>query len=560
MKKKKRSGNGSFIAVVLILTIIGSIWWFFAYTRDDGLIYPNVYIFGENFGGLTPEEATAKIHEMADGTYTVQDMTITLPDTTITLTPAQTGAGVDVEKLVQMAYDYGRQGNRWENTKAKAAAELTTYEPEVRRCLTLNDSYILDVLEDAAAKARSTLTQTSVTVTGEVPNLNLSYKKAMEQTGVRHKELTIVKGRPERSLNVDLLLQTVLDAYCVNDFGGITFAYDVIEPNALDVDALHAEHSIAPIDAVLDETDYTITAEVLGYGFDAEALKEQLSKAGEGQTVVVTLGYIPAALTYEAIDATLFKDVLGSVSTNHTNDSNRNTNLKLACKALNGKLIRPGETFSYNETLGKRTEAKGYKPAGAYAAGKNVETIGGGICQVSSTLYYACLKADLEIVERTAHGFTVSYMPLGMDATVSWGSLDYKFKNNTDYPIRIEAWVSGGQVHVKLIGTDTKDYYVKMTYETVDGPHEGKVIYEDFKWDNEEGYKDGDVVQTAYTGRTVKSYRCKYDKETDERISKEYEATSRYKARDKIIARVEPQPTDPTDPSGQAEEETSATP
>jgi vancomycin resistance protein YoaR len=292
-----------------------------------------------------------------------------------------------------------------------------------------------------------------------------------------------------------------------------------------------------------------VALEVLGYSFDLEALKAQIAAAGEGQSVTVPFHFTPAALTKAAIESTLFQDVLGSVSTNHTNDSNRNTNLKLACKAINGKLIRPGETFSYNATLGERTEKKGYKPAGAYMAGKTVETVGGGICQVSSTLYYACLKADLEIVERTAHGYTVSYMPYGMDATVSWGSLDYKFKNNTDYPIRIEAWVSGGQVHVKLIGTDTKDYYVKMTYETVEGPTEGKTVYQDFKWNNKEGYKDGDVIQTAYTGRTVKSYRVKYSKATDEKISSTYEATSRYKTRDKIIARVEPQPTEPPETS-----------
>ena len=225
-------------------------------------------------------------------------------------------------------------------------------------------------------------------------------------------------------------------------------------------------------------------------------------------------------------------------------DAKKVLHLKHFCDRI-WYIIRPGETFSYNKTLGERTEAKGYKPAGAYMAGKTVETIGGGICQVSSTLYYACLKADLEIVERTAHGYTVSYMPYGMDATVSWGSLDYKFKNNTDYPIRIEASVSGGQVHVKLIGTDTKDYYVKMTYETVDGPIEGETVYQTFKWDNKEGYKDGEVIQPAYTGRTVKSYRVKYDKATGEKISSTYEATSRYKSRDKIIARVEPKPTEP---------------
>ncbi len=543
--------RGSILTVILLVMLVGiaaGIWWFLDYTEDDGLIYPNVHALGLDLGGMTPEDAAVALHAQTDGTYTVKDLTVALPDTLLTLSPADTGVSLNVDLLVQAAYDYGRGGSRWENTQARAQAALARHELDVSGCLTVNEEYIRLVLSDAAARAASSLTQSAVSVTGEVPDLNLTYEKALEQTGVDHKRLTITLGTPDRSLNTDALMEAILEAYRTNDFTPVEFAYDVTAPDELDLEALHAANTVAPVNAVLNETDYTITHEVLGYGFDLEALKAKLAEAGEGQTVTVDFTYLPAELTWAAIDATLFKDVLGSVSTNHTSDSNRNTNLRLACKALNGKIIRPGETFSYNETLGKRTEAKGYKPAGAYMAGKTVETVGGGICQVSSTLYYACLKADLEIVERTAHGYTVSYMPYGMDATVSWGSLDYKFKNNTDYPIRIEAGVSGGQVHVKLIGTDTKDYYVKMTYETVDGPHEGKVVYEDYKYNNKEGYKDGEVIQTAYTGRTVKSYRVMYDKVTNEMISSAYEATSRYKSRDKIIARVEPKPTEPTDP------------
>ena len=542
----------SVLLVVFLIACIGVTWWYFDYTKDDGLIYPNVYAFGMDLSGMTPEEAAAALHAATDDTFSALDLTISLPDRTLTLSPEQTGAGVDVDGLVQLAYSYGRDGSRWENTQAKAAAALTTYDLDTRICVSVNTDAIRQILDDAAAQAASTLTQAAVSVTGETPDLNLSYKKAMEQTDVAHKELTIVLGTPDRSLDVGTLLETVLNAYYTNDFSPIAFSYDVVEPDALDLQALCAANTIAPVDAILDETDYSITHEVLGYGFDLEALKALVADAGEGETVKLTFGYLPAEKTWEAIDATLFKDVLGSVSTNHTNNSNRNTNLRLACKALNGKIIRPGEVFSYNETLGKRTEKKGYKPAGAYSGGKTVQTVGGGICQVSSTLYYACLKADLEIVERTAHGYTVSYMPYGMDATVSWGTLDYKFKNNTDYPIRIEAGVSDGQVHVKLIGTDTKDYYVKMTYETVEGPTEGKVVYEDYKYNNKEGYSDGDVIQTAYTGRTVKSYRVKYSKATDEKLSSTYEATSRYKSRDKIIARV----TEPTPPPTEPPENT----
>ena len=537
----------TFLLVALIVAAIGGTWWFLDYTKDDGCIYPNVFAMGLDLSGMTPEEAASALHAHTDTTFTAQNMTVQLPDRVLTLTPGETGARLDVDALVQLAYSYGRGGNRWENTQAKAQAALEQHELDVSGCLTLDLDHIRLVVDQAASAAASSLTQPVVTVTGETPDLNMTYEKATAQTGIAHKQLVLTLGTPDRKLDTAKLVEAICDAYYANRFDPVIFAYDVVEPDAVDLDALYAQHLIAPTDAILDTTDYTITHEILGYGFDLEALKQQVASAAEGQTITVTFGYLPAALTFEAIDATLFKDVLGSVSTNHTNDANRNTNLKLACKAINGKLIRPGETFSYNETLGKRTEAKGYKPAGAYMAGKTVETIGGGICQVSSTLYYACLKADLEIVERTAHGYTVSYMPLGMDATVSWGSLDYKFKNNTDYPIRIEAWVSGGQVHVKLIGTDTKDYYVKMTYETVDGPHEGKVVYEDYKHDNKEGYKDGDVIQTPYTGRTVKSYRVKYSKATDEKISSAYEATSKYKSRDKIIARVEPAPTEPSE-------------
>ncbi len=540
----------SVLLLVLIVAIGLGTWWFFDYTKDDGLIYPNVFAFGLDLGGMTPDEAAASLRQATDGTFPLRSMTVQLPNSTLTLTPAQTGAGVDVDALVQLAFQYGREGNRWENTQAKAAAAQTTYDLDTRSCMVLDESAIRQAVDQAAAAAASNLTQSTVSVTGEVPTRNLTYEKAQEQTDTAHMQLTIVMGTPDRSLNADALIEAILNAYCTNDFTPITFAYDVVEPEPLDLDALYAEHFIAPVDAVLDETDYSITPEVLGYDFDLEELKALTAAAGEGQTVTVTFRYVPAALTAKAIDATLFQDVLSSVSTNHTNESNRNTNLKLACQAINGKILRPGETFSYNETLGERTRDKGYKSAGAFSGGKTVNTVGGGICQVSSTLYYACLKADLEIVQRTAHGFPVSYVPFGMDATVSWGTLDYKFRNNTDSPIRIEASVSDGQVHVKLVGTDTKDYYVKMTYETVDGPYEGKVVYEDYPYNNKEGYRDGEVIQTAYTGRTVKSYRVKYDKTTDERISSDYEATSHYSSRDKIIARVAPAPTEPAETTG----------
>ena len=197
-----------------------------------------------------------------------------------------------------------------------------------------------------------------------------------------------------------------------------------------------------------------------------------------------------------------FQDVLGSCDTPHTKDENRNHNLTLACAAIDGLILQPGETFSYNDTLGERTEARGYKRAGAYSGTALVQSFGGGICQGSSTLYYCTLIADLEIVHRVNHGYTVSYIPIGLDATVNWGKPDYQFRNNFHFPIKLTAKVEDGYVKMQILGTDEKDYYVEMESEASYG---ADYIY-------------------------AKSYKCKYDKATGELISRELEARSNYMA------------------------------
>ena len=284
-KKNKREDRRTFfrgmiLSLVLALMIGGGIWWFFAYTKDDGLIYPNVSVFGVDLGGKTPEEAAALLREQTAHTYSAQNLVVTLPDTTLYLSPAQTGAALDVDSLIQQAYDYGRAGNRWENTQAKAEAAISSHELDTALCLTLDIDAIRRVVDAAAANAASTLTQPSFTVTGETPDLNLSYKKAMEQTSIAHKQLNLVMGTPDRSLNTEALMERILAAYYANDFTPIDFSYDVTEPQTPDLEAIWSASYTAPVDAVLDESDYSISHEVLGYGFDLEALKALVSTAG----------------------------------------------------------------------------------------------------------------------------------------------------------------------------------------------------------------------------------------------------------------------------------------
>jgi len=192
---------------------------------------------------------------------------------------------------------------------------------------------------------------------------------------------------------------------------------------------------------------------------------------------------------------------------------------------LNGTVLAPGEVFSYNGTVGQRTTEKGYKAAGAYVGGKSVTEVGGGICQVSSTLYYSTLMANLEIVSRTCHMFTVSYMRLGMDATVSWPNPDFQFRNNTDYPIRIEAKVEGGMCKISLIGTKTDNIEVKMTYAILSEIPFTTVITED----------EDEVNDVGRTGYNVVTYRHLINSETGEEISKTVEAYSYYQKTDIVV-------------------------
>lgn len=159
-----------------------------------------------------------------------------------------------------------------------------------------------------------------------------------------------------------------------------------------------------------------------------------------------------------------FDDLLGRFSTNYsTKNFNRTNNIEIAAKKINGTILFPGETFSYNNALGERTTSAGFLEAGAYVGGVLVNEVGGGICQVSSTLYNSVLLANLEIVERKNHSVPPSYVPLGLDATISWGHIDFKFKNTRKYPIKISCLANNGFCIVEIFGTnETTEYSINL--------------------------------------------------------------------------------------------------
>ena len=175
----------------------------------------------------------------------------------------------------------------------------------------------------------------------------------------------------------------------------------------------------------------------VGVALDPQAAAFALDAAAPGERILLPAEVTYPSMTAAELEAVLFRDVLGTATTSVGGTSVRRGNVKLAGECCNGLILNDGDVFDYNTVVGKRTTDRGFGAAPAYVNGETVETVGGGICQVSSTIYYAALLGNLEIVERYAHRYVVTYMPLGMDATVSWGGPEFKFRNDTLYPIRL---------------------------------------------------------------------------------------------------------------------------
>ena len=345
------------------------------------------------------------------------------------------------------------------------------------------------------------------------------------------------------------LEQPIREALSSEADGAVYVDAAILPAQALSAQDIHDAVAGSMKNAGYDAATDSITPEQAGAEFDVAEAQALLDAASPGETVEIPADIQQPHVTAAELKEVLFRDVLGQCRTHVSGTSARINNVKLSAAACNGVVLNSGDVFSYNATTGQRTTAKGYQAAPAYVGGETVDEVGGGVCQTSSTIYYACLRANLEITERYAHRYVPAYIDWGMDATVSWGGPDYKFTNNTDYPIKIVATYSGGYLTVKILGTNVDGTYVKMTNEVLS------------KTDWETVYKDDEtlpagtekVTTTTYTGYKVKSYRNVYSAD-GKLISSTYEATSDYKVRNKVISRGPALPEQPETPvTGPAE-------
>ena len=483
-----QSKRGKLILIGLVLSIALIVLISILTDPYDCRMAPDTYVGGLNLSGMTKKEAREALETGLNQHLLTQELVIRLPEETIRLAPDRVVQKTALDKAVKDAYRHGRK-------------ETPSGEFSLLNYITPNEAAIRDALNQYATAHNTEYAPMEYRLEGAAPLLST----AAYQEDASAQTLSITLGIPEVKLDVDAMyaqILTVLEQALVSSDEEYQLTVDSIEPltvpEEVDVEAIYAELAQVAVNDSLDMETYEFVAGSYGYGFDQEAAKAAVAAAKPGETVE-----IPMTLEAPEIlgDQVYFRDELGHCETRHTNDENRNTNLRLLCEALDGLVLQPGEEFSYNVSVGERTPERGFKPANAYSGTRLVKDYGGGVCQGSTTLYNCALLADLEILERVCHGATVGYVPLGLDAAVNWNTkTDLRFRNNFHFPMMLKAEVSDGYVRMKILGTDEKDYYIEMKSGSS---------------------SEGDVVYAV-------SYKCKYSKETGELLRKDVEARSSY--------------------------------
>lgn len=513
---KKGGAAPAFIALGLTAAIMaGAYTGLCAWAGSRTAFYPGETIGGVNVGGLTVDQAA-------------QELAYALPEKTLTVSTAQKAAdegwpgeaGTVPVTLAEIGYTADR---------CPGIAQRHFEEQQATPFLS-RGVRVLSLLTDAGTDGLTSQDRDEEIFQEGVARLvgELVLEPVDGAYAVKDDEILLTKEANGRSIGAQALGAALENAIRTGESEAV-IEYTTRPGAPLSVREVHEAVSGEMENARYDQETGGILPEKRGASFDTVAAQRALAAAKPGEIVSVPADIQEPEVTARELEAVLFRDLLGECTTHVSGTAARRTNVRLASAAFTGTVLNSGDIFSYNDVVGERTVEKGYKPAPAYVQGETVDEIGGGVCQPSSTLYYACLLANLEITERYAHRYIPAYITRGMDATVSWGGPNYRFTNNTKYPIKIEAKYVDNYLTVQLWGTRTDDLTVKMTYETL-----STTPYEEVEQlDPTLAPGTRKVEVTPYTGYKVRTYRNIYDG-SGELVSSEVEDISDYKARNRL--------------------------
>lgn len=446
MKHEKKKGTRAIVisassaaALLVCFTAAG-------FFMPKNVIAGNVYAGGVNLGKMTVEEAQKVIDTDA---YLGKIVQITSHGYTEEFAAEDILLVADAQKTAEKAFKVGKSKNIFKNS-------LDFFK-------LLFKAEDVGTVPDADVESLDKILYTfGTSFNGEFTD----YK-----TELGGESMTIYPRAAGQDPNTEKARSEVLESIENGIFENISVTLEPAENKPINEDELYEIIHSEPADAEFEYNgnEIYVKEHVVGVDVDKSELADAVKLLNNDTSANVNVTTVMPSVTAEILSAKLFNTTLASYSTTYsTSAANRASNVQLAASKIDGKVLKPGETFSYNETIGDTTLENGYKVAPVFENGKSSQGVGGGICQVSSTLYSAVLYADLKVVERRNHSLTVAYVPKGQDATVSYGAIDFKFANNTDYPIKIKASAAGGRVSIAIVGTKRDvERSVRLSHETV---------------------------------------------------------------------------------------------
>ncbi len=527
IKKRKKTIKISIISIVSIILFLLCFTGFAFTSMTNSKIIKGIQIDGIDVSGLTKEEAcqilNEKVKERQQGTITLK-----YKEYTKELPLEQLEIKADVEKTVEEAVKKGREGNIFKNNftvlKRKFKKENIDLEIEI------NEENLAKILSDTSL---------------ELPGVVQEYAYSIEEA-----ELIITKGKDGIILNDEKMTKEIKESITnVSQAFPKERTIDIKEQKAkeIDIDDIYNKVHAEPQDAYIVDEPFQVVVDKDGIDFaiSMEEAKNLLKE--EKEEYIIPLKVTKAGITVADLGSRAFPDVLATFTTRYdAGNLNRSTNLAIACKKINNYVLQPGETFSYNQTVGKRSIENGFREAHIFTSSGVEDGLGGGICQISSTLYNTVVLANLDIVERHNHSYGAGYVDPGRDATVSYGSLDFKFKNPRKYPIKITAYINGGVATVSISGikeeNEPRVSIVATTTATIPCP---------VNTIEDPTMEEGKQVVTTAGMNGYRSVAYKYLYYPDGRVEKIQLSTDTYATITKVVKvgtkKVQtPDPTEPT--------------
>lgn len=427
------------LLVILLCTVLLMAFSIFTiFNIFNTNIISGVSIMGIDVSGLSKSDAKYQIDNYVNNIIP-DEIKLKHGDFEASISTPQIEAAFDTKSASNFAFNVGRQGNFFENDFSVLSTmfDNVNIQPNV----ILNKDQLTKNLQDISTQLPDTVIQSSYYI--------------------ENNELVITSGKEGAIIDIEPTIEAIRNAIstlsCKN--APVEIIVKNQQPSAIDIEKIYNEIHKDPVDAYYTKDPFMVYPSENGMDFNVSLDEAKaLISSEKKDEYSIPLRVLYPKVTTNMIGTEAFPDMLSTFSTNYaTSNRNRTTNLILAANKINGTVLMPGETFSYNKVVGERTISAGYKEAPIYVQGQVVDGLGGGICQITSTLYNAVVFANLEVTQRSNHQFVPSYVTASRDATVVYGAIDFKFKNNRNYPIKLVCSVSGGVANFKIFGMKQDD-------------------------------------------------------------------------------------------------------